>query len=474
MSIFLKGTCRFGTRCKDLHTNYLNKPKESSVISSTHQIQVTNLPKEKFSISNLKTFFQFGKVISFDFKPELVLVTYSDAKGVFKCLKYGKIFMEHEMTMNKAEQMDQNDHVSNDQMEEEYDEEENDFDDDQQYEEEEDDEDDDEFYDEDNQSQEEASEELFDEEDHYQEDEEEEEASEELFDEEEEEEEEDHFEDEIDEEEEEENDSEAIEISEEEEEEEENTFSDENEFDNISDDESSKIKFIVPKSMKKIQTTTENMLNLTRPNSSSSTVKKTHSTDNFKAIIGKCTTMCPLNEIKEREQYNELSIFECVPNQPNKADINKCVKKYRRSDAGKEYDPNLVRPIKVLVQTMNFLCIDCLNSKQYSLSEKYTFLADRFRAIRVDFFVQNIKNIIAITQFEKMVRFHALCQYIMKDKDIEQYDPVRNTESMTQTLLSLRLFYNDNHQQMDSFTTSYESEIRSYHLLVNFNQMQKL
>lgn len=68
-----------------------------------------------------------------------------------------------------------------------------------------------------------------------------------------------------------------------------------------------------------------------------------------------------------------------------------------------ERDPDLIRPLPVLMKTMDYL-IELLN-KPYGndFLGLYNFLCDRMRAIRMDLRVQHIFNLEAISMLEQMV-----------------------------------------------------------------------
>eukprot|EP00826_Nyctotherus_ovalis_P044230 TRINITY_DN4765_c0_g3_i1.p2 TRINITY_DN4765_c0_g3~~TRINITY_DN4765_c0_g3_i1.p2 ORF type:complete len:175 (-),score=50.17 TRINITY_DN4765_c0_g3_i1:47-571(-) len=119
-------------------------------------------------------------------------------------------------------------------------------------------------------------------------------------------------------------------------------------------------------------------------------------------IIGRCLTMCPPEEVKEREEHHSLNTFEFDPKSyvPQSRGVNKAkaewaVKQFVRSAADRKMDDEQnIRPPEVLARTLNYIIsniadADVNNKKGYVtplngnwLTEIYTFISDRTRAIR--------------------------------------------------------------------------------------------
>lgn len=110
-----------------------------------------------------------------------------------------------------------------------------------------------------------------------------------------------------------------------------------------------------------------------------------------------CLKMCPDPEIQLRTETKDLADFEDRPEW--------CVKKFQRPAADKKMDnPVLIRPLKVLRQTMDYLInnildVDCkkenkimFTKKNFNFSQIYSFLEDRFRAIRQDMVITSTKT----------------------------------------------------------------------------------
>ena len=74
---------------------------------------------------------------------------------------------------------------------------------------------------------------------------------------------------------------------------------------------------------------------------------------------GTCTTMCPHQEIVEREQkrrLHQLEIMQGCDKKSPQADYSKCVKEYVRSAAGSlKTDPRLLRTPEALRKTTRYL-----------------------------------------------------------------------------------------------------------------------
>mmetsp|Transcript_5573 Transcript_5573/g.8661 ORF Transcript_5573/g.8661 Transcript_5573/m.8661 type:complete len:419 (+) Transcript_5573:134-1390(+) len=130
-------------------------------------------------------------------------------------------------------------------------------------------------------------------------------------------------------------------------------------------------------------------------------------------LVGCCRDMCPSRERFQREQGGELNEFEVaavekatvrgVPKVIRKTNVHLAVKKFRRSAAGSAgLQADNVRDVHTLQRTMAHLlnnvlvkeiellkgCPDLAHSQDRFWSV-YSFLGDRFRAIRQDFTVQH-------------------------------------------------------------------------------------
>ncbi|KAJ3322680.1 hypothetical protein HDU76_013832 [Blyttiomyces sp. JEL0837] len=157
-------------------------------------------------------------------------------------------------------------------------------------------------------------------------------------------------------------------------------------------------------------------------------------------FIAECPDMCPEFEIHEREFQNTLHVLERIPN-TNLADPAKCVKKYKRSDAGAATQlPSDVRPPDVLERTLNYLFHTLIGEHGLTV-EVQGFVRDRARSIRNDFTVQNHRGIKAVECNERIARFHILSTFIFSG--VKAVDFGLEREQMRKTLQSLREFYRD-------------------------------
>lgn len=85
---------------------------------------------------------------------------------------------------------------------------------------------------------------------------------------------------------------------------------------------------------------------------------------------GTCTTMCPANELRQREAQNRLHRFEMVPGTERDrlphADVLRAVKEYSRPAAGKDSTrPSDLRPSSVLLKTVCYLVDDIAASNTF-------------------------------------------------------------------------------------------------------------
>jgi len=138
------------------------------------------------------------------------------------------------------------------------------------------------------------------------------------------------------------------------------------------------------------------------------------------ALVGRCTEMCPAREVSERHETGELSQFEFskASDHPGQAKqrgrATLAVKCYRRSAAGVEkFDPDEVRDEATLRRTMRHLSQLFLSelakpgtANHDGLTPLYEFVSDRFRAIRQDYAVQNLRNATFCATLEEQVAVH--------------------------------------------------------------------
>jgi len=210
--------------------------------------------------------------------------------------------------------------------------------------------------------------------------------------------------------------------------------------------------------------------------------------------------MCSEKEMMEREEQNNLNMFEVDPS-ISKDYLNKKIKKafavkaYARSAAEKIMDnPDNIRPPEILTKTLNYLMneiIDIDKNEEISdrhfklkVGDKYTFsditffVEDRFRSIRQDYTILDLKgNKDCIICHEKIARFLILC--LNEGLDYEAFVGLQSLfklfyQQLNATLTSLREYYEYVEQNSTAENTLYESEnigeFLAYSIILSFNE----
>jgi len=143
--------------------------------------------------------------------------------------------------------------------------------------------------------------------------------------------------------------------------------------------------------------------------------------------VGVCLTMCPEQEMRERERHHLLHPFELKsgsnPRYPV-ADPKRVVKEFRRPAAGKGVRMCDLRPVQVLVATVKYLLGDLLmefshKSQGIFSMDAYNFIFDRLRAVRQDMVIQRISGDGAIFIYEQTLAFLILFGYVKQT--VHQY-----------------------------------------------------
>nr|GMD88255.1 SAC3 family protein B-like isoform X1 [Ipomoea batatas] len=187
-------------------------------------------------------------------------------------------------------------------------------------------------------------------------------------------------------------------------------------------------------------------------------------------IIGSCLDMCPESERAERERKGDLDRYERLDGERNQTSKSLAVKKYTRTA---ERDAELIRPMPILQQTMDYL----LNLLNQPYDDKflglYNFLWDRMRAVRMDLRMQHIFNLEAITMLEQMIRLHIiavheLCEYTKGEGFSEGFDAHLNIEQMNKTSVELFQLYDD-HRKKGIYVPT-EREFRGYYALLKLDK----
>uniref|UniRef100_A0A2P2LFI7 SAC3 family protein 1 n=1 Tax=Rhizophora mucronata TaxID=61149 RepID=A0A2P2LFI7_RHIMU len=114
--------------------------------------------------------------------------------------------------------------------------------------------------------------------------------------------------------------------------------------------------------------------------------------------------MCPEGERSQREQLQDLSVFERLDGDPRKTSPGLAIKKFCRTISSKNVQALDVRPLPILEETLTYL-LSFLDSTDHDFEVTHDFIFDRTRSIRQDLVMQNIVNHRAIVMYEKMVLF---------------------------------------------------------------------
>lgn len=158
--------------------------------------------------------------------------------------------------------------------------------------------------------------------------------------------------------------------------------------------------------------------------------------------IGTCQDMCPLSEITNLS--HEKSPFECDRNGKFKPEL--AIKTYHRSDAGKQILNSDLRPLPVLVKTLNHIINYVIGEKTNKSPETseihmYNFVRDRLRSIRSDITTQGLKGEETIKILETSLLFFIWAGTRFNMESEENFVRKQNLEQITQTTLSLCELY---------------------------------
>lgn len=195
-------------------------------------------------------------------------------------------------------------------------------------------------------------------------------------------------------------------------------------------------------------------------------VKRTE-LDKAKALVGTCPDMCPEKERYMREIQNQISVFETIPG-TNEVDHGAAVKEYSRSSADQEEPlPHELRPLPVLVMTMNYLVTKVMNSG-FGKREWYDFVWNRTRGIRKDVTQQHLCDLETVSLIEKCTRFHIHCAHYMCEEPLSSFDAKINNENLTKCLQTLKEMYHDLSKK--GVHCPSEAEFRCYSILLSLDQ----
>jgi hypothetical protein len=216
-------------------------------------------------------------------------------------------------------------------------------------------------------------------------------------------------------------------------------------------------------------------------------------------------SMCSSKEMKDREEQNLLNIFEgdfenSYFNQDQKrwilkVDPDRAIKVFARPAADTFMDdPENLRPPEVLTKTINYILenIVDIDKSEFPIKKIQNnvkifcpdlnfeniakFVEDRFRSIRQDFTILNLKgDKNTIDSHEKIARFLILC--LNETLDYDAFSGQQSlfklyVEQLNATLTSLREFYeyvraNNN---LEDYSSPYQAEFYAYSILLSIKE----
>ena len=160
-----------------------------------------------------------------------------------------------------------------------------------------------------------------------------------------------------------------------------------------------------------------------------------------RAPVGICMAMCSEREIKEREDFRELSRMEVLPGAVRadglpRADAARAVKRYHRPAAGAPPPPpSELRPLGVLRRTVEHLLRVWTENPDEAPLTRYLFIADRLRAVVQDLTVQRL-HCDAI--FGRIARFHAWAELAFcRVPPSQGFSAAQNRDQLCNALISL-------------------------------------
>ncbi|XP_041863273.1 SAC3 domain-containing protein 1 [Melanotaenia boesemani] len=155
---------------------------------------------------------------------------------------------------------------------------------------------------------------------------------------------------------------------------------------------------------------------------------------------GTCQTMCPTQELQNRETQKRLHRFEMVPGTEKdrrpRGDRLRAVKEYSRPAAGKDAtNPSDLRPPSVLLKTVCYLIDDIVASHNlHPWTEVYNFVFDRLRSVKQDMIIQRISGLDCVAILERTVRFLIYASYHLCGEPLQMYDPCINDRHLQEYL----------------------------------------
>ncbi|GAB2287495.1 hypothetical protein Dimus_021870 [Dionaea muscipula] len=188
------------------------------------------------------------------------------------------------------------------------------------------------------------------------------------------------------------------------------------------------------------------------------------------SIIGTCPFMCPERERVQRERLRDLAVFERLNGDPARTSSSLAVKKFCRTMSTKDIKASDIRPLPVLDNTLKYL-LELFDSsdRDRPFETIHDFIFDRTRSIRQDLSMQNIIDNQAIWMYEKMVKFHVISHYKLRECSAESPSTCvmrhLNMEQLTKSLVSLYSLYDINRKS--DYIAENEAEFRSLYVLLH-------
>jgi hypothetical protein len=177
--------------------------------------------------------------------------------------------------------------------------------------------------------------------------------------------------------------------------------------------------------------------------------------------------MCPAAERERRQHDADLDPFERLDERRNATTPLLAVKKFTRSTDNPH--PSMFRTPAALAASMRHLLSILRDSGRADFKRCYTFLWDRFRAIRTDITVQRLRDPLAIWLYECMARFHilaahALCHDAQTAENPDGFNAHLNIEQLVKCLTTLFALYE--HAAASGQPCASEPEFQAYYLLL--------
>ncbi|XP_050432574.1 SAC3 domain-containing protein 1 isoform X2 [Adelges cooleyi] len=135
---------------------------------------------------------------------------------------------------------------------------------------------------------------------------------------------------------------------------------------------------------------------------------------------------------------NKKLVHQLEVTAKNECDSKKMVKCFSRSAAGRVLNkPSLLRPPKVLSDTITYLLKEVLPCTEVPFNVIYDFIDDRLNAVRQDATIQQVSDQIWVKILPPIVRFHAYAAYRCYNYDVNEFDPFLNLKHFHECIFKL-------------------------------------